>query len=328
MIRKQATQPTWSIILAGGDGERLRPWVERWMGYPLPKQYCTFVGTRSMLQHTWDRADRLTVSERKVTVIARDHYQQACSHLEQQSVGQVVLQPQNRDTAAGIFLPLTYIRSWDPDATVVIFPSDHFVFPEDRFLETVRGTISTVEILKDRIILLGVRPTGLELDYGWIEMGSILGWSAGSSVRQANAFLEKPDAIQGLAAMAGGALWNTLVMTAKVETLWRRGWQCMPELMEHFEKLEEVIDTPREGPILDTIYREMPCRNFSSDLLQRVPDCVGVMELQDVLWSDWGRPERIEETLRLLGKDPAFPIEHFREPHRSQDHEHVMEVSL
>ena len=130
-----------------------------------------------------------------------------------------------------------------------------------------------------------------------------------------------------MTALAHGALWNTLVMTAKVETLWGLGWQCLPELMERFEKLEEAIGTPREGQILDAIYRDMPRRNFSSDLLQHVPDRVGVMELQDVLWSDWGRPERIAETLRLLDKEPTFPLEHFREPHRSQNHEHVMEVS-
>lgn len=45
----------WSIILAGGNGERLRPMVQSWLGQPRPKQYCTFLGTRSMLEHTLDR---------------------------------------------------------------------------------------------------------------------------------------------------------------------------------------------------------------------------------------------------------------------------------
>src|SRR6266536_1520629 len=57
---------TWSIVLAGGDGERIRPFVEKWLGYHRPKQYCTFVGTRSMFQHTLDRADMLTPCERRV----------------------------------------------------------------------------------------------------------------------------------------------------------------------------------------------------------------------------------------------------------------------
>ena len=48
-----------SVVLAGGDGERLRPFVQRWLGRHKPKQYCTFIGTRSMFQHTLDRSDRI-----------------------------------------------------------------------------------------------------------------------------------------------------------------------------------------------------------------------------------------------------------------------------
>ncbi|GJL66196.1 MAG: hypothetical protein NPIRA05_11670 [Nitrospirales bacterium] len=327
MTCQHTLNQTWSIVLAGGEGESLRPSTERKIGYPLPKPYCTFVGTRSMLQHTWDRADRLTASRQKVTVAARDHWQQVWSQLGRHVDGRVLLQPQNCDTGAGIFLPLTYVRSWNRDATVVIFPSDHFVYPESLFLEMVRRAMRATEILQDRIILLGSHPTRLELDYGWLEMGLTLGWSSGSCVRQVKAFLEKPDVIQGLAAMANGALWNTSVMTVKVETLWCLGWQCLPELMERFEKLDAAIGTSREGLILEAIYQDMPCRNFSSDLLQCVPESVGVMELQDVLWSDWGKPERIAATLQLLGKESAVPLKHFNEPHCSQSHEHAMEVS-
>ena len=50
----------WSIILAGGNGERMRPLTEQWLGYHKPKQFCSFVGKRSLLQHTWDRADQIT----------------------------------------------------------------------------------------------------------------------------------------------------------------------------------------------------------------------------------------------------------------------------
>lgn len=313
MTSTRSRSRIWSIILAGGEGERTRPLIERWLGSPVPKQYCAFVGTRSMLQHTWDRADQVAPPEQKITVIAQHHRQRLWSQLERQT-GQLLLQPCNRDTAAGIFLPLTYVRAWDPTATVVVYPSDHFVYPEAPFIETVRRAVRATEVLSDRMCVLGVRPTGLMLDYGWIEVGRVLGWCGGSMMRQVQAFLEKPDMLRGLSALANGAFWNTLVIAANVHTLWTLGWRHLPELMERFEQLEQAVGTPQEGAVLKAIYAQMPCRNFSSDLLQRAADGIGVIELQDVLWSDWGRPERIVETLRVLGKEPAFPYELLGEP--------------
>jgi mannose-1-phosphate guanylyltransferase len=60
----------WSVVLAGGDGERIRPFIEYWLGRHRPKQYCTFVGTRSLLQHTIDRADHVSSQDHRVTVAA------------------------------------------------------------------------------------------------------------------------------------------------------------------------------------------------------------------------------------------------------------------
>ena len=317
MISKRTTDHLWSIVLAGGEGERTRPFIEQWLGYSIPKQYCTFVGTRSMLQHTLDRADQLSHKDQKVTVVSRTHHRQVWPQFENQVAGQVILQPRNCNTGAGIFLPLTYVLARDPQATVVIYPSDHFVFPEHRFVETVQRAIRATEILAERLIVLGVRPTSLELDYGWLEVGAPIGWSSGSCVQQVKSFLEKPEALTALTAMAGDALWNTLVLVTKAETLWKLGWECFPEVMLRFVQLRKSIGTPQESQTLEAIYREMPPRNFSSDLLQRVPDSVGVMELEEVLWSDWGRPERIAETLRVLGKEPAFSVANSKKSRQS-----------
>jgi hypothetical protein len=109
--------------------------------------------------------------------------------------------------------------------------------------------------------------------------------------------------------MSNGALWNTFVIVAKVGTLWSLGWQCLSVIMERFEPLGNSLNSLDEPQALGQLYRDMPCRNFSSDLLQKVPERLGVMELEEVLWCDWGRPERIAHTLEVLGKKPAFPSE-------------------
>ena len=297
----------WSMILAGGEGERTRSFIERWLGYPKPKQYCTFVGNRSMLQHTSDRADRLGAPHQKITVVAQSHQRFAGEALGGQRAGQVILEPNYCGTAPEMFLPLTYIRAWDPSATVVIFPSDHFVFPETRFLEMVRRAIRGSRIFQDRLLLLGVRPTHLELDYGWMNVGGVLGWSGGSCVRQVDSFVEQLDHIQALNAMAKGALWNTSVMVGKVSTIWKLGWQYLPVIMERFERLGKAIGSTHEGRMLRQLYQKMPRLEVSSELLQRVPERLGMIELEDVLWSDWEVSDRIRDTLNVLGKEPAFP---------------------
>ena len=76
-----------------------------------------------------------------------------------------------------------------------------------------------------------------------------------------------------------------------------------------FERWSSSIGTPREVSTLNEIYEVMPNNNFSSSLLERAPAHIAVLELQNVLWSDWGKPERIAETLRRIDKTPAFPLE-------------------
>ncbi len=310
MVNEHSDPTLWSVVLAGGEGERTRPFIERWLGYHLPKQYCSFVGTRSMLQHTWDRADQLAGPKRKVTVMAKQHHQVAWNHLGKEGGGKVIFQPQNCDTVAGVFLPLTYVRAWDAGATIVLFPADHFIFPEDRFLIQVRKAANATNWLTNRLVLLGVTPTNIEIEYGWIEPGEILGLSEGVPVKAVKTFLEKPDRFTAVEALSGGALWNTMVMAGKVDLLWRLGWERFPEVMARFEHLAEAIGTSREGSTLEAIYHDMPLRNFSSDLLQRVPERVGVVKLEDVIWSDWGHPARIAETLTQIGGKPSFDRKH------------------
>jgi mannose-1-phosphate guanylyltransferase len=299
----------WSIILAGGDGERLRPLIQRWLGSHKPKQYCAFIGTRSMLQHTLDRADRLTAPARRVMVCAREHRHEALLQLKGRPPGTVILQPANRGTVAGIFLPLAHVRVRDPEATVVIYPSDHFIYPEDRFLDELQRAIWTAEWLADRVVLLGASPSSPEPEYGWVRPGAPLDGTVGRSVRAVQAFHEKPALAEASAAWASGALWNTMIMVAKVQTIWRLGWRCVSELMPMFERIAAVIGSPQQKVVLDTVYQAMPPMDFSSHILQRAPDQLAVIEMNGVTWSDWGKAERIVEALKRIGRQPSFPLE-------------------
>jgi hypothetical protein len=79
--------------------------------------------------------------------------------------------------------------------------------------------------------------------------------------------------------------------------------------MERLGRLVEAIGMPDELTVLEAIYEGMPSRNFSSDLLEHAVPNVAVLEMQEIFWCDWGKPERILDTLGWLGKNPAFPPE-------------------
>jgi mannose-1-phosphate guanylyltransferase len=235
-------------------------------------------------------------------VIDRSHHAFAEPQLAGRSSVRLLLQPCNRDTAAGVFLPLTYVRRMDSDATAVIYPSDHFVYPENQYIETVRAAVEESAHCPDRLILLGVTPDSLELEYGWISPAS----GNGSRILSVEAFIEKPCQSEARATMNSGALWNTFVFVSRVKLLWRLGWIFFPEMMPLFEALGNAIGTDSESDVLNTIYTKMPALNFSADLLQRALKYVGVIKLEGVLWSDWGRPERIINSLKKIDRQPAF----------------------
>lgn len=299
----------WSIILAGGEGERLRQLTKSWLGYHKPKQYCTFIGTRSMFQHTVDRASLLSSPERTLTVIAKAHCEEAMRQLEGRQVGELVVQPENRDTAAGIFLPLTHVRARDPRATVVIYPSDHFVHPETRFVNFLEAAARAVDLLPGHLVLVTVSADRIEPEYGWIRPGLRLGCIGEHNLHKVEMFVEKPDAEAGRQILLNRGLWNTLIMAAKVEDLWKLGWEAVPEMMELFEEYADWIGTPEGERARVAIYGKMPRRNISSHLLARVSSCIAALQMTGVLWSDWGKAERITSTLRQIGKYPAFSTE-------------------
>jgi mannose-1-phosphate guanylyltransferase len=259
-----------------------------------------------MLQHTLTRADLLSSRDRQIIVIDRTHIADARPQIDRRPLRNIVRQPCNRDTAAEVFLPMTYIRHRDSEATVVVFPSDHFIYPKEAFAEAVALAIKAAEDL-GKLVLLGVRPDHPEPDYGWIvpEKSARSGWR--SRVRRVRTFVEKPGVAAAGEAMASGALWNTLVFAVKLEALWQMGRRCFPEMMRLFERFADDIGSPNERAALKQMYSIMPVHNFSSGLLARCVDQVATLELSGVFWSDWGRPERIAETLRHLNKTPAFP---------------------
>jgi len=105
----------WATVLAGGEGTCMQPLIRSWLGQDRPKQYCSFLGSRSMLFHTLDRVRELVPREKTMTVIAGDHRRFLLEEaFGGQTLGRLFEQPVNRGTAPGVFLPVTQIMEEDP----------------------------------------------------------------------------------------------------------------------------------------------------------------------------------------------------------------------
>jgi mannose-1-phosphate guanylyltransferase len=283
----------WGIILAGGDGRRLQPFVRAYFGSERPKQYCTFFGSDSMLRQTINRAERLIPPERLLTVVTRPQLSYAQAELDDRSPDSVIIQPCNRETGPGILLPLLHVQRRDPEAIVVLLPSDHFVVGEARFMAAVAAAAAFVRHTAGRLILLGVEPTQAEIDYGWIEVGDELGHEQGETLYQVLRFWEKPSLAQARVLFRQGYLWNTMVVVGYASVLVTLFQLLAPALMEAFRPVHRVLGSPREADVLDAVYAQLPAVNFSQAILAQSAQRLAALHLQGVYWSDWGDPRRL-----------------------------------
>jgi mannose-1-phosphate guanylyltransferase len=303
---------TWVIVLAGGEGTRIQPLIRRCLGFSCPKQYFTFCGKRSMLENTVDRAAQLVGPERVITVIGKGHRR----FLKHQNIqGTVLEQPSSRGTGAGVFLPAAHILARDPEATVLIFPSDHFVSPKEEFLDQVNHARECVDHLDNKLILMAAVPDMPETDYGWVEPGDGLTALKGNGkavIREVRSFREKPCAEEARRCFERGYLWNTMIIAARLRALWRLGKQILPQVIDNFESFCPVYSgnagrTRREErAAVAKLYRSIPGFDFSSTFLTQGAGHCAVMPLHGILWSDWGRPERVFDSLRRIGRKPQF----------------------
>ena len=314
-----AGRPAHAIVLAAGSGERLRPVTERWLGEHRPKQYCTFVGTRSMLQHTLDRVKTVVPQRNIVTVIAQEHERYLASAVPAPFPGTLIRQPSNRGTAVGVFLPLAYVLERDPDATVMVFPCDHFIYPEGRFLHYVMASYRLCRGLEDSLLLLAVPATSVETDYGWIEAAAPMPGSPMAPLRPVERLIEKPSAEGAAALLRRGGWWNTMVVGARAATLWELGRRFLPDMIETFDVLRRALRSAQDRPgsaaehearALHDAYEHLQPADFSADFLARAVDSTLVFPLEDLLWSDWGQPKRVMHSMQELGLQAPRGLAH------------------
>ena len=216
----------------------------------------------------------------------------------------IFAQPADRGTAAAILAPTSEIARRNPDATVAIFPSDHYIPSDEVFMAHVAEVGTWIDAHPARIVLLGAQPTEPEVEYGWIAPGEKLGDVSTGSVRAVRQFWEKPSLDRAERCLRAGHLWNTSVVIGKAEALLKAGRRGTPEIID---ALAEA--TPSAGdhpPVLQPAYERMPKANFSRAVLETCPDSLAVARLPRLAWTDLGSPRRVIEVMDRLGIRPPW----------------------
>ncbi|HEY7249834.1 MAG TPA: sugar phosphate nucleotidyltransferase [Methylomirabilota bacterium] len=301
------TDRLWAIVLAGGEGVRLRPLTRYLYGEERPKQYATLFGERSLLRQTLDRIALLIPPERTVVVTMAGHLRWMGAELDVTARGPWVLaQPEDRGTAAGVLFAAHWIRTRHEEATVVVFPSDHLIMPEAAFMRHVEAAAEFAEASPDHLVLLGAPPREPESEYGWIELADQLGSTARGPVYRVHRFVEKPPLAAARALWAAGALWSTLVFAVPAAALTGAGRECVPALDERLRQAMAFAGTEHERWAIRQAFVLAPRANFSRDLLEAWPRSLGVMPMSNVTWCDLGSVGRVLRTLSHLHIGPPW----------------------
>ena len=148
---------TWALVLAAGEGSRLRA-LTTTNGVAVPKQFCSLHDGPSLLQEALHRAEAVAPRQRICTIVAEQHRRWWQGPLWSLPSQNIIVQPENRGTAAGLLLPLLHIEARDPQARVVVLPSDHYVRDEATLARSLRNATAKIRSERDEHLPARHRP--------------------------------------------------------------------------------------------------------------------------------------------------------------------------
>ncbi len=285
----------WGIVLAGGDGVRLRRLTRFVCGDDRPKQFCPLLGECTLLQQTRQRTERSIYPEQILYSVTRNHQDYYVRDLAD-CASQRVVQPSNRGTAPAILYTLLHIFDMDPDAVVAILPCDHHYSPERAFTAALESAFAIADARPQSVVLLGAQPDAPEVEYGWIELGDAVAGSH-SRVFHVKRFQEKPPVQVAAHLFRSGSLWNTFVMAGHVRAFLELALESVPELMQILQPARMRPAAGCEARIGDWLYDQISPTDFSRQVLSPGITRLVSMTLGDIEWNDLGDPERVISTL-------------------------------
>jgi mannose-1-phosphate guanylyltransferase len=248
-------QPFFPVILAGGSGTRFWPRSRR----KLAKQVLALDGKQTMIQKTVERLLPLG-TEKDFWVITNEFVgEEIQRQLPAIPPGQVVVEPEARNTAPAIGLAAFLLEKLAPESIIGMFPADHVIGDEKKFRKVVQRAIE-IAGREDHIVVMGVQPARPETGYGYIETGEKLE----SELFRVKRFTEKPNQQKAEEFVAAGNYyWNSGIFVWSARTLTRALREHLSETAPYLEQIAAAWGTKDFGNAFAQLYPK--CENISID---------------------------------------------------------------
>ncbi len=270
----------YSIIMAGGIGSRFWPMSRT----NFPKQFLDILGTgETLIQQTFNRASKFCPSENIIIVTNKDYVDLVKDQLPGIKDDQIISEPVRRNTAPCIAYASFRIMAKDPNAVMVVAPSDHLIEQEDEFSRIMEYALKTAEE-NPWLLTLGMKPNWPDTGYGYIQY---VEGEEDSSIKKVRTFTEKPNLELAKKFLeSGDFLWNSGIFIWSTKEILASFEQHLNEMFLTFEEGKELYLTDQEEAFIDQAYPS--CKNISIDYgIMEKAENVHVIP-SDFGWSDLG----------------------------------------
>lgn len=269
------------VIMCGGVGTRFWPFSTN----DRPKQFLDFFGTgRSLLQMTVDRICPSVPLENIILVTNKQYAPLIKEQLPEIKDSNILLEPARRNTAPCVYWAARHIFALDPQASIVTLPSDHLVLRENDFCKAIDEGFDFVES-GNRLLTLGIKPTGPNTGYGYIQQGKPQEGYPG--IFKVKSFTEKPNIDMARMFLESGEFfWNAGIFLWKASSILEAFDKYAPEIALTLNAPENVYATSRESEFIDNNFPN--CINISIDyaIMEKASDVY--VKTVDFGWSDLG----------------------------------------
>ncbi|MDR1723303.1 MAG: mannose-1-phosphate guanylyltransferase [Tannerella sp.] len=270
------------VIMGGGIGSRFWPFSRE----SYPKQFLDFFGVgRSLLQLTVDRFTKIVATENIYIVTNAKYVDLVREQLPQLNDSQILLEPTRRNTAPCIAYAAYHIKARDPNANIVVAPSDHLILKENEFLTSIEEGFEFVND-NDALMTLGIKPSRPETGYGYIQRNDDTIDKTGK-MWKVKTFTEKPNLELAKVFMESGEFfWNSGIFLWNVNAIMNAIHKFLPEISARFDLGIDKFATADEQDFINTNYPYCPNISIDYGIMEKADNVY--MQCVDFGWADLG----------------------------------------